>query len=364
MEAPYLAAAALSDSAETAAEAIWILWGAWVYYFVRGHVDEALAATDRIQTLAQRDGSVESLLVADMIGLQATTYAGRFPAALEHCEEFRRRYDVKQHRRLTDLYSIDLELVSDVHESIVRWILGQPDNALAAAQRAHSHADELAHPYSIAWCLTWGRLAALLAGDTTYVSVSVDKGMAIAEERGYAYVAAMGRMISGWIVGQRGDPAGGAAIMKDGLAQFRATGADIATPFFETLRAELLVQQGLCDEALELLRLAKHQIDQWGERWQEAEVYRVEGNALAILHPGCPAVVEASYRRAIAISTSQGARIWQLRACVDLANALRSAGRISEATALLQPLISDFVDLGPIHDMKRATLVWKNLAEN
>ena len=363
-EAPYLAATALSDSAETTAEGIWILWGAWVYYFVRGHVEEALAASERIQTLAQRDRSVESLLVADMIGLQATTYAGRFPAALQHCEEFRRRYEPEQHRRLTDQYSIDLELVSDVHESIVRWILGQPDRAVAVAGRAHSHAAEVEHPYSTAWCCTWGRMVALLAGDTTHLNASVEKGMAIAEEHGYAYVAAMGRMISGWIVGQRGDPAGGAAIIKDGLAQFRATGADIATPFFETLQAELLVQQGLCDEALELLRLTKHRIAQWGERWQEAEVHRVEGNALAILHSGCTALVEESYRRAITISSSQGAKIWQLRACIDLANALRSAGRISEAKALLQPVMSDFIDLGPIHDMKRATLVWKNLAEN
>jgi predicted ATPase len=364
VETAYLAAAALSDAAETAAEEIWILWGTWVYYQVRGRIDDALEASARIRTRAERDGSVESLLVADMIGLQVSMYAGRFAASLQHCESFERRYDAGRHRRLIDQYSIDLELVLYVHESITRWILGQPDRAVALSRRADALAAELGHPYSIAWCRTWGGMVALLAGDTPRLAASLETGMAIAEENGYAYVAAMGRTISGWIVGQRGDPAAGAAIMGDGLAEFRATGAEIVSPFFETLQAELLVRQGLCAEALELLRLARHQIRQWGERWQEAEVYRVEGNALAALQPGCPAVVEASYRSAITISTEQGAKTWQLRACTDLASALRSAGRISEAKALLQPIMADFAGLGSTHDVKRATIVWDSLVEH
>ena len=364
VEMAYLAAAALSHGAETAAEEIWILWGTWVYYQVRGRIDEALAASERIQMRAQRDSSVESLVVADMIGLQVSMYAGGFPAALAHGEAFERHYDTQQHRRLTDQYSIDLGLVRDVHESIVRWILGQPEQALALAGRAQRVAAELKHPYSNAWCCTWGGVVALLAEDTPQLGARLESGMAIAEANGYAYVAAMGRTISGWLVGQRGDAAAGTALMADGLAQFRATGAGIVSPFFETLQAELLVRQGLCEQALELLRSARQQIDQWGEHWQEAEVYRVEGNALALLHAGVPPQVEASYRRAITISTQQGAKTWQLRASTDFAAALRSAGRIAEAEVIMRSIRSGFAGQAPTQDMKRATLVWESLGEN
>jgi class 3 adenylate cyclase/predicted ATPase len=361
VETAYVAAAALSGVAETAAEEIWVLWGTWVYYQVRGRIDDALAASERIQTRAHRDDAVESLLIADMIALQVSLYAGRFPSSVQHCNAFKRRYDAERHRQLTDQYSIDLEVVSDVHESIVHWILGHPDRAVATARRAHALATELGHPYSLAWCCTWGAMVALLAGDMPNLSASLETGMAIAEENGYAYVTAMGRTISGWIVGHDRDPAAGAAIMGDGLAQFRATGAEIASPFFETLQAELLIRYGDYGQALELLRRAKGQIDRWGERWQEAEVYRVEGNALAALQPGCPACVEWSYRRAIAISSEQGARTWHLRACADFALALRNTRRVSEAKALLQPVMAEVSGFGSTREAERATLIWTSL---
>ncbi len=363
VEKAYFAAAALSNGAETAAEEIWILWGTWVYYQVRGRIDEALAASERIHTRAHRDASVESLIIADMIGLQVSMYAGRFSAALQHCEAFERGYDAQRHRRLTDQYSIDLGIVRDVHESIVRWILGQPVQAVALARRAQLLAAELRHPYSNAWCCTWGGVVALLAEDTPHLSASLETGMAIAEANGYAYVAAMGRTISGWLIGQRADPAAGAVTMADGLAQFRATGAEIVSPFFETLQAELLLRQGLYAQALALLGSARQQINQWGEHWQEAEVYRVEGNVLALLHPGMPPQVEASYRRAIAISTQQGAKTWQLRACSDFAEALGGAGRISEAKVIMESIWPDFAGQAPTRDMTRATIVWEGLVQ-
>lgn len=363
VEKAYFAAAALSNGAETAAEEIWILWGTWVYYQVRGRIDEALAASERIHMRAQRDASAESLAIADMIGLQVSMYAGRFPVALAHCEAFERSYDAQRHRRLTDQYSIDLGVVRDVHESIVRWILGQPVQAVALARRAQLLAAELRHPYSNAWCCTWGGVVALFAEDTPQLSASLETGMAIAEANGYAYVAAMGRTLSGWLIGQRGDPAAGAALMADGLVQFRATGAEIVSPFFLTLQAELWMRQGLYDQALELLRRARQQIEQWGEHWQEAEVYRIEGNVLGLLHPGLPPQVEASYRRAIAISSRQGAKTWQLRACSDLAQALGSAGRVSEAKVIMESIRPAFAGLAPTRDMERASLVWERLVQ-
>ena len=361
VEAAYFAAATLSEAAETVAEEIRILWGTWVYYQVRGRVDEAVAASERIQTRADRDSTAESLLVADMIGLQVGLYAGRFSQSQTRCKSFRQRYDAERHRPLTDLYSTDVELVCDVHEAIVLWILGQPDRATDLARHAERLAAAREHPYSIAWCRTWGGVVDLLTGDTQHLGASLQTSMAIAEEHGYAYVLAMGKTISGWLVGQRGDPADGAALMRAGLAEFRATGAEIANPFFETLEAELLVQQGQPAQAFELLARAKRQIDRWGERWQEAEVYRVEGNALATLASGCPPVAETSYRRAVEISMHQGAKGWQLRACTDFARALQRSGRPSEAKALLEPLVADFAGMRPTEDVKRARSVCASL---
>jgi predicted ATPase len=323
----YTAAANLSQAAETTAEAIWILWGLWVYYQVRGRIDDALEASARIQALADRERNVDAELVADMIALQVLLYAGRFAESCARCESFARRYDAERHRPLTDLYSTDLELVSVVHHSIALWIIGEVASAEAVARRAAALADTLNHPYSVAWCSIWGSLVDVLVGRIDQADARCQRGMRIAHEQQYAYVAALGEMMAGWIDGLRGDPDRGVDRISAGLAAFCATGSEIVVPFFRTVQAELRLESGRPSEALELLEEAMQRIEQWGERWQEAEVHRVRANALAALAGDTrdPAI-EASYRRAIAVAEQQGAHGWRMRADADFA---RYLGRTS-----------------------------------
>ena len=314
----YTAAANLSQAAETTAETVWILWGLWVYYQVRGRIDDALEARARIQAVADRERDPDAELVADMIALQVFLYAGRFRESCERCESFARRFDPDRHRGLTDLYSIDLELVCEVHHSIALWIMGEEAQAETAARRAEALAATLNHTYSVAWCGIWGSLVEILAGRLERADARCQRGMRIAHEQQYAYVAALGEMMAGWIDGLRGDPERGAARIDAGLATFSATGSEIVVPFFRTVQAELLLARGRAREALGWTEEAMRRIEQWGERWQEAELYRVRANALAAEGEAGP-VVEASFQRAIEIAERQGAHAWQRRACSDLA---------------------------------------------
>ena len=357
VEQAYLAAATLSEAAETPAEEIRVLWGTWVYYQVRGRLDDAVVAAAQIQSRADRDGSDESLLVADMIGLQVHLYAGNVRESLRRCACFRERYDADRHRPLTDLYSTDLELVCVVHEAIGLWITGESDRAGDLAQYARALATTRHHPYSIAWSHTWGGVVDVLMGNTSVLAPALELGQDIAREQGYAYVVAMGRTLHGWLDGERDDVSGGVQRMQAGMAAFRDTGAEIACPFFETLEAELLVRAGRLPEALALLVRAQAQIDAWGERWTESEVYRVRGNALVVAAGTCTVEAEVNFQRAMQIGEQQGARAWQLRAARDYAVALKRAGREPEARALLSPLLALFAGQRMTSDIARAQAV-------
>ncbi len=335
VEESYLAAAMLSEAAESVAEEIRVLWGTWVYYQVRGRLDDAVVAAAQIQARADRDGTDESLLVADMIGLQVHLYAGNVRESLRRCARFRQRYNAERHRPLTDLYSTDLELVCVVHEAIGLWIIGETARAGDTVRYARALATTGQHPYSIAWSHTWGGVVDVLMADTSELAPALQIGQDIAREHGYAYVVAMGRTLQGWLDGKLDDAQTGAEHMRAGLAEFRATGAEIACPFFETLEAELLVRAGRFTEALELLARAQAQIDAWGERWTESEVYRVRANAFVSVAGECTAEAEANFQRAMQISEQQGARAWLLRARHDYAAALQRSGRGEQARALL-----------------------------
>jgi predicted ATPase len=230
------------------------------------------------------------------------------------------------------------------------------------ARRAEALAAQLNHAYSVAWCNTWGSVVDLWLGQTARAAARNREGTRLARENDYAYMAAMGEMIAGWIEGQEGDPAGGAQRVAAGLAAFASTGAEIVVPFFETVRAELLVGQGRHQEALELLARAGGQVERGGERWQEAEVHRVRANALWELGgEDRRSEAEAGYRRALEIAAVQGARAWQLRAASDLAGRLRETGRSAEAGEMLDPILAAYEGELETPDLARARRLRKRL---
>jgi class 3 adenylate cyclase/predicted ATPase len=330
-EQAYEAANRLSHAAEDAAESIWILWGVWVYHLVRGNMEGSIAASDRIRQVADQHDDETSRLVASMVSIQAAFYAGRFQEAYTHCESTERIFRPALHRPLINLYTTDLQLVSLVHRSVLYWITGRADEALVVAAEAEALARSLQHPYSIAWALTWGSTAYLLQGELGLLAARLEEGIAIANDHGFSYVAAMGTMMEGWVDGQRGATANGIAKMRSGIIAFKATGAAIVVPYFHTLLAELLGNSGQSTEALEFLQDAARQVERWGERWQEAEIHRVKGEVLATL-PGVEAsVVEQSYRRALSIAESQRASGWRLRSYASLVRFLRDRGLYGEA---------------------------------
>jgi predicted ATPase len=78
----------------------------------------------------------------------------------------------------------------------------------------------------------------------------------------------------------------------------------------------------LLDEALQI-------VQRTDERWFEAELYRHKGQLL--LRQGRTQAAEELYHRALAIARKQRAKLWELRAAVNLARLFRDHGRRGEA---------------------------------
>jgi predicted ATPase len=131
-------------------------------------------------------------------------------------------------------------------------------------------------------------------------------------------------MMMGWVDGRRTAPVQGSERMGAGLAAFAATGSEIVLPFYQTLRAELMVEHGDAERALSLLGDAVARIEQWGERWQEPEVHRVRGLALA--KRGEADAAERAFQRAVECAREQGALSWELRARRCIAEHLAERG--------------------------------------
>jgi hypothetical protein len=91
-----------------------------------------------------------------------------------------------------------------------------------------------------------------------------------------------------------------------------------------------------------LLRTIRQQIEVSGERWYEADAYRLEGGLR--LAQADPAAAERSYGIAIEVALRQEAKLLELRASRDLARLWAEQGERQRALDLLAPVYDWFTE--------------------
>lgn len=101
--------------------------------------------------------------------------------------------------------------------------------------------------------------------------------IALSHEQGFPFWLAMGLIWQGWVLAEQGQGEEGITQMRQGLAAVRATGARQGGPYALTLLAEAYGKVGQAVEGLALLAEALYLVDKTGERYYEAELYRLKG---------------------------------------------------------------------------------------
>jgi predicted ATPase len=146
----------------------------------------------------------------------------------------------------------------------------------------------------------------------------------------------------------------GIAELRKGLAAKEAIGVLQHTPSVLGLLAGLWIGRQNPGEALRLLDEALARVDRLEERWFEADLLRVKGEALLALSSEHAPDAEACFRRALAVARNQGARLWDLRAATSLARLWAEQGQRAQARDLLAPVYGWFTEGFETQDLKDA----------
>jgi len=118
------------------------------------------------------------------------------------------------------------------------------------------------------------------------------------------------------------------------------SGARIFDSVYISQLAEALLMAGDLDAAEAAVCEGLIFVEQSGERFWLAELYRLSGRIrLRRPEPEC-ARADACFLRAIEIARSQEARLLELRAATDLARLWRDSGSGGDASALLEPILA------------------------
>jgi predicted ATPase len=156
------------------------------------------------------------------------------------------------------------------------WYLGYPDQALKRSHETLILAHELAHPYSLATALHFAAAVHRLRREGRAAQERAEAVIALASEQGFPHWLAGGTFLRGWALAEQGQGEEGIAQMRQGIAAWRALGVEqLGQPF--VLLAEVCGKAGQTEEGLHLLATALAEVQKSGERWWEAELYRLKG---------------------------------------------------------------------------------------
>jgi predicted ATPase len=152
---------------------------------------------------------------------------------------------------------------------------------------------------------------------------------------------------------EQGQTEDGLAYLRDGLAAHSATGSTVWMSFNLGLLGDAYLSLGRYEEAEPLLSEALDLVERTDERWCEAELYRLKGQAAAS-RPNGSAQAEAAFQTALRIARLQQAKLFELRAATSLARLWRDQGQHDEARDLLSPVYGWFTEGFDTPDLKDA----------
>jgi predicted ATPase len=204
-------------------------------------------------------------------------WLGALPAACPHIEEGIARYTQDQRRAPAFRIGQEPGVACRVYAALTLWLLGYPEQALARVHDALALAHELAHPYSLAWAQWAAAIVSQFRRDVPAVHEHAEAAVALSTAQGFPQWAAAGTSYRGWALAMQGQGEAGMALVHQGIAAFRATGAALFVSCFCTLLAEVSAHLGHTANGLQALAEAHTHVEQHEERWWKAEVCRLRG---------------------------------------------------------------------------------------
>jgi DNA-binding SARP family transcriptional activator/predicted ATPase len=294
-----------------------VLWGLGRFYLVRPQLDTAVKIGQRLLAQARRTRDPDLLLEAHNSLGAVRLHRGELRLAREHLERGFALYDPERHRSHALQYGQDPGVVCLIRNAWTLWCLGYPQQALERSQEGIALAERVAHPFSLAFALTFGAMVHLFRREPESARATAEAGIAVAAEHGYPLFHGMSAIVHGWAMTELGLLEDGIAQIQRGVTTYRATGAELGVPYFLAQLAALCAKAGQIDEAVELDAEALTILAQTGEDWFEAYVLLLHGETL--LYCGVPeAEAASSFRRAVQSARRIHARSYELQVLLAL----------------------------------------------
>lgn len=315
------------------------LRGLFNVFLLRGEVANAGQLADRLLTIALNEQDDALLLEGYRTVGMCCFFAGKPGAAREHLARANAIYDRSQHHAHAFTYGTDPAVVGLSISGWVEWFLGDPEEARRRIDAALKLAEELQHPFSLAYARSLAASLYQTCRNPDLVAEHADAAIAVAEEHDFPYWKGWGTVMRGWSLAALGEPQKGIEMLQRGLEIYESTDARLIKPYILTLLAEMYGWAGLPLMGIEALDRAYGIGNDTDVCFYEPEALRVKGELVALCPGGNG---EEYFERALKVARQRGARGLELRAAISAGRASLKRGERELALSLIAPICQDF----------------------
>jgi predicted ATPase len=339
-----------------------VLDGFWLANLTAGNGDAALDVALQLLALAEKQGATAPLMVGHRLVGTSLAYVGDLKQGRAHLDQAITLYDPAAHRPLATRFGFDIRMVSLLRRSMVLWLLGYPDAALADINDALRDAREIGQAATLFFAFWGGCWIHILCGNYTAVNGLVDELAALADKKEAAFWKASAMLYRGWLFALTGKASDAVHMITSGATAWRTTGSAAHLPAFLAQLAKAYAQGGQFDASRRCIDETMTAIDTSKERWLEADVHRIAGE-IGLMSPQPDAAkAEAYFEHALAVARKQQAKSFELRAAMSMARLWRDQGKRDQARDLLAPVYDWFTEGFDTHDLKEAKMLLDELA--
>jgi class 3 adenylate cyclase/tetratricopeptide (TPR) repeat protein len=314
--------------------------GQWAFHLHRSEHNLALSLAEQVEKFGQaRTDTTVQLRGRRAIGL-TRCFLGEFLAARSLLEQCHSLGD-PAHRTAAAGLSDDPYATMYGYLAVTLAYLGHIDQARLRLNEALSEARRLKHAQTLAVvlsCATWMESITC----SPQMRLYAEELLAVSTEHGFPLHLGWATGFCGSYLTSLGRAQEGLTLIMQGLAAVRAAGsvANTLRAFMWLADAYAVLRQPA--EGLNCLAEAAQIIATTDERYNEAELYRLQGELQ--IATGDQVAAEQNYHRALAVAQRQSAKTFELRAATSLATLWREQGKRAEARDLLAPVYNWFTE--------------------
>ena len=225
---------------------------------MRTDFDQTAAVAAEVMAIAEEERDPVLLAEAHILAGMSAGWLVDFPSALEHYDKAVVHADATQLGRVDFRVGPHPVVVANGVSGLTRWFLGLPTTASANMQRALDLAEELDHPYSMAFALHHAGLLDLWRDDRDILATRAADLRAIAEAYDYPMWRALGLILGGAAMVGSGEHEPGLETCAEGFELYSGLAAPpIFWPALLMIHAKALHIAERLDEALGVIREAE-----------------------------------------------------------------------------------------------------------